>query len=258
MPTVTVGGVEFHYRQAGEGPVDVVFLHGFCQSSLWWEPTLARLPAGYRGLALDLKGFGRSSKPAGTYGVPVAADEVRSFLDALSLQRVALVGGSMGGVVAQCFAALYASRLQSLVLAATGPYLRDPAAARERARRFASMDWTRENLAEVIGPFFLTLPEDFPQLVDEALCASREAMVQITLSMASLNLLPALHGLQVPTLILQGAQDRIRPPTEGLRLHEAIPGSEFHAVEGASHTPAREQPEAFHDLLWRFLRAHLV
>jgi len=34
MPTVTVGGVEFHYRQAGEGPVDVVFLHGFCQSSL--------------------------------------------------------------------------------------------------------------------------------------------------------------------------------------------------------------------------------
>lgn len=92
MPTVSLGGVEFHYRQAGEGPADVVFLHGFCQSSLWWEPTLARLPAGYRGLALDLKGFGGSSKPAGTYGIPIAADEVRAFLDALGLERVALVG----------------------------------------------------------------------------------------------------------------------------------------------------------------------
>jgi pimeloyl-ACP methyl ester carboxylesterase len=255
MPTVSLGGVEFHYRQAGEGPADVVFLHGFCQSSLWWEPTLARLPAGYRGLALDLKGFGGSSKPAGTYGIPIAADEVRAFLDALGLERVALVGGSMGGVVAQCFAALYASRLQSLVLAATGPNLRDPAAARERAERFASMEWTRENLTGVIGPFFLTSPDDFPRLVDEAMRASREAMVQITLSMASLNLFPPLQDLQVPTLIVQGAQDKIRPPAEGLRLHEAIPGSEFHAIEGASHTPAREQPEIFHDLLWRFLLA---
>ncbi|MHB1132779.1 MAG: alpha/beta fold hydrolase [Chloroflexota bacterium] len=255
MPTLTVAGIDFHYRQAGSGPRTVVFLHGFCQSSLWWEPTLARLPQGWQGLAFDLKGFGGSSKPAGSYGVPVAADELRACLDALGLARVALVGGSMGGGVAQCFAALYADRLSHLALVATGPYQRDPAAARERAAWFASLLWQRETLAGIIRPFFLREPERFAELVDEALRASRAAMVQTTLSMASLNLLPALQSVVVPTLIVQGADDSIRPPAEGELLHRAIAGSQLFVLPRASHTPAWEQVEAFHELLWGFLVA---
>lgn len=255
MPTIAIGGVEFHYRQAGDGPVGVLYVHGFCQSSLWWEPALHQLPAGYRAFALDLKGFGGSSKPAGTYGIAVAADEVRAFLDALGLPQVVLVGNSMGGVVAQCFAGLYGSRLRRLVLVGTGPYLRDPAGAFERARRFRTMEWTRETLADVIRPFFLTPPADFPQLVDEALRAGREALVHLTLSMGSLNVLPGLRALPVPTLIVQGAQDTIRPPEEGQRIQAMIPGSQLHVLEGASHTPMLEQAEAFHALLWRFLAA---
>ncbi|MCL4466964.1 MAG: alpha/beta hydrolase [Chloroflexi bacterium] len=253
MPTIAVGGIEYFYRQVGSGPRTVAFLHGFCQSSLWWEPTLQALPQGWQGLALDLKGFGGSSKPAGTYGVPVAADELRAVLDSLGLERVALVGGSMGGAVAQCFACLYAGRLHGLALVASGPYQRDPAAGRARAERFADMPWTRENLAGIIAPFFVSLPAGFERLVDEALRAGREALVQLTLSLASLNLLPSLRGVSVPTLIVQGAQDSIRPPAEGRLMHEAIAGSELHIVENASHTPAWEQPEAFRPLLWRFL-----
>jgi 3-oxoadipate enol-lactonase len=253
VPTVTAGGVDFYYREAGSGPRTIVFLHGFCQSSLWWEPTLQALPAGWHGLAVDLKGFGGSSKPAGSYGIAVAADELRAVLDAFRLERVTLVGGSMGGAVAQCFASLFAGRLNGLALVAAGPYQRDPAAGRERADRFAGMAWTRENLAGIIAPFFLATPAGFERLVDEALRAGRQALVQITLSQASLNLLPALMGVKLPTLIVQGAQDSLRPPAEGRLMHEAIVGSELHIIDGASHTPAWEQPQVFRALLWQFL-----
>ena len=253
MPFVTVEGARFHYRTSGDGPTDVVFVHGFCQSSLYWEPSLGSLPSSCRGFALDLRGFGDSDKPEEPYTLPVLADEVAAFLDALGLNRVALVGNSMGGVVCQAFATRHRGRLSKLALLSTGPFVRDPVAARDRARRFATMAWEREAFSALIARFFVRRPDNFEELVDVAMRASRRAMVEITLSMASLSFLEALRGLAVPTLIVQGAEDTIRPPEEGRLLHEAVEGSRFFVLEGASHTPMLERPEQLHALLWDFL-----
>jgi pimeloyl-ACP methyl ester carboxylesterase len=253
MPRIAVDGIGLHYRTAGEGPNAVLFLHGFCQSSRFWEEALGRLPAGYRGFALDLKGFGDSDKPPGPYGIPVFADEVVGFASALGLDRFALVGNSMGGVVCQSLATRYPFKLTRLVLVSTGPYARNPEGARERAGRFASMAWDREPFREMVRGFFHAPPDAWESLVDVAMEARREAMVGSTRSSASLNFLPAMRSVTVPTLIVQGERDASRTPEDGRELHEAVRGSRFHVLEGAGHTPQLERPDLFYPPFTDFL-----
>ncbi|MHB1415823.1 MAG: alpha/beta fold hydrolase [Chloroflexota bacterium] len=253
MPYAEIDHVRLHYRTAGGGDVPVVFIHGFCQSSLWWEPTLRQLPSGFRAFALDIKGFGDSDKPAGPYGVSLFADDIRKFLDAQGLERIVLVGNSLGGLICQSFATRYQERLERLVLSATGAFVRDPEAAKGRAAHFGEMPWTRENLGGLIGGFFARRPDNFERLVDDAVKASREAAVQTTLSMASLNLLDVLRSVTVPTLIMQGGADQIRPPREGELIHQVVQGSLLRVLGGAGHTPMVDRPDLYHPLLFNFI-----
>src|SRR5687767_1199258 len=112
MPYADLSGGATFYRAAGEGRPVVVCVHGFCQSSVYWQPTLDQLAAaGARGIAPDLPGFGRSARVAGPYTMDRYADGLAELLDALGLERVALIGGSMGGVIAQQFALRHPMRL---------------------------------------------------------------------------------------------------------------------------------------------------
>ena len=99
----------------------VLCIHGYCQSSAYWAPTLERLAqTGTRGLAPDLPGFGASTSHSGPFTMEAYADGLVALLDARGIERVALVGGSMGGVVAQHFALRHPGRLDRLLLDATG------------------------------------------------------------------------------------------------------------------------------------------
>src|SRR5262245_26707483 len=117
-------------EQTGAEPT-VLCVHGYCQSSTYWAPTLDRLArVGVRGLAPDLPGFGASAHLPGPYTMEAYADGLAALLDARRLERVGLVGGSMGGVVAQHFALRHPARLARLLLVATGGAMGDPTAGR--------------------------------------------------------------------------------------------------------------------------------
>jgi pimeloyl-ACP methyl ester carboxylesterase len=84
----------------GQGPT-VLCVHGFCQSSAYWRPSLDRLAAtDAHCLAVDLPGFGGSAAEPGPYTMEAFADALAQLLDRKGVASVALVGGSMGGVVA--------------------------------------------------------------------------------------------------------------------------------------------------------------
>lgn len=108
-----------HCALGGEdGGVPVLFVHGNVSSSVFWEDTLDALPGGYRGIAPDLRGFGRSeTKPLdATRGVSDFADDLHALFEALGLERLHLVGWSAGGTVAMQYAVDHAERLLSLTL----------------------------------------------------------------------------------------------------------------------------------------------
>jgi pimeloyl-ACP methyl ester carboxylesterase len=110
------------------GPADgepVIFVHGNLSAARFWEETLAALPARFRGIALDMRGYGRSeTKPVdATRGMRDFSDDLWALVEALKLDRPHLVGWSLGGCVVMQYAIDHPERVASITLSATGsPY----------------------------------------------------------------------------------------------------------------------------------------
>jgi pimeloyl-ACP methyl ester carboxylesterase len=243
-------------ERAGTEPA-VLCVHGYCQSSAYWAPTLGRLAlAGVRGLAPDLPGFGASAPLPGPYTMEAYADGLAVLLDARGIERVALVGGSMGGVVAQHFALRHPARLARLLLMATGGAMGDPAAGLARADEVAAAPWDAAAVEPVVKGFFRNPPppEHLAEYRRIALMASHEAAVEAARSNARSRTLERLGEIRVPTLIIQGRHDRARTPEHGAQMRDRIPGSRLEVLEASGHTPQLEEPDAFHALALPFLR----
>jgi pimeloyl-ACP methyl ester carboxylesterase len=245
----------FAYERQGREPA-VLFIHGFCQSSAYWVPTLDRLAAlGVRGLAPDLPGFGASAKQGGPYTMAGLADTLASQLDAWGMRRVVLVGGSMGGVVAQHLALRHPDRLHRLLLVATGAVTANEAVALEKADALAAAVWNEETVTPIVGGFFHQRPpaSKLAEYRKIALSASQPAAVEAARSNAVNRTLDDLGSIRVPTMIIQGRHDRARMPEHGADMRDRIAGSRLAVIEDAGHTPHLEQPETFHEAALPFL-----
>jgi pimeloyl-ACP methyl ester carboxylesterase len=231
-------------------------VHGYCQSSAYWMPTLERLAAAGAGaLAVDLPGFGASARLPGPYTMEAYADGLAALVAARGLGRVVLVGGSMGGVVAQHVALRHPTRVARLLLVATGAVMGDPGAGLARAEAVAAAPWDDAAVAPVVAGFFRKPPlpprlEEYRRIAREA---AHEAAVDAARSNARSNTLAQLGEIRVPTLIVQGRHDRARTPEHGALMRDRIPGARLEILEGSGHTPQLEEPEAFHALVLPFL-----
>jgi pimeloyl-ACP methyl ester carboxylesterase len=244
-------------ERPGKEPA-VLCIHGYCQSSAYWAPTLERLAAaGIRGLAPDLPGFSSSASLPGPYTMTAYADRLAELLEARGLGPIALVGGSMGGVVAQCFALRHPTRLVRLLLVATGGFTADPAAGLARAAAIAARAWTAEIVHPIVAGFFHRPPESgkLEEYRRIALSASHQAAVEAARSNAESRPFDRLDEIRVPALIIQGRHDRARTPEHGALLRDRIPGARLEVLEDCGHTPQLEVPDAFHALALPFLLA---
>lgn len=247
-----------HYvERSGREPA-VLCIHGYCQSSAYWVPTLQRLgTAGIRGLAPDLPGFGVSASLPGPYTMMGYADRLAELLDACGLERIALVGGSMGGVVAQFFALRHSARLVRLLLVATGAAMADPKAGLARADAIATAPWDEEAVQSIVAGFFYHTPgaAELQEYLRIARMASHPAAVEAMRSNAETRTLDRLGEIQVPTLIIQGRYDKARTPEHGALMRDRIPQARLEVLENSGHTPQLEEPEAFYNLALPFLLA---
>ena len=245
----------FALERKGGGPA-VVFVHGFCQSSAYWAPSLERVAErGVHGLAVDLPGFARSAKIPGPYTMAGLADALARELDERGQREVVLVGGSMGGVVAQHFALRHAARVVRLLLVATGGFTPNVALALEKADALAAGPWNEEAVAPIVDGFFHQRPPaaQVAEYRRIALSASQPAAVEAARSNAVNRTFEELAAIRVPTLIIQGRHDRARTPEHGAEMRDRIAQSVLAVIEDAGHTPQLEQPQRFHDLALPFL-----
>src|SRR5450759_5246801 len=124
-----LNGHDFSYLDSGDGPA-VLFIHGLTGSSRHWSHLVDALDSDHRVLAPDLHGHGASAKPMGDYSLSAHAATLRDLLDRLGIDRVTLVGHSLGGGIALQFCYLFPERVERLVLVASGGLrtVREPAA----------------------------------------------------------------------------------------------------------------------------------
>lgn len=244
------------YRIHGDGTPVVVCIHGFCQSSEFWAPAITHFAAvGAKAIAIDLPGFGSAADAPGPYTMEGYADLIAAFLDTLSLEQITVIGGSMGGVVAQHFALRHLRRLERLILVATGAQTPDPAGALAKADMMATDPLTDADIARMVDGFFfhpLTEPER-RHYGEIARAASREAAVIAARSNACSNTLDQLSRITAPTLVVQGRHDRGRTPEHGTRMCGLLPNARLKVLENSGHTPQLEQPEAFYEAVVPFV-----
>ena len=94
--TLRANGVSFHVAQTGHG-APLLFLHGWPEFWLTWEPVVTRLEGRFRSIAPDLRGFGDSDKPQGPFGATDHSADMLALLDALKIDRVGVIGHDVGG-----------------------------------------------------------------------------------------------------------------------------------------------------------------
>ena len=239
-------------------PPAVVCVHGYCQSAAYWEPTLERLAQlGARGIAVDLPGFAGSANNPGPYTMEGLADALAGFLDGRKLGPVVLVGGSMGGVVAQHFVLRHPGRVLRLLLVATGAYTADPEGALANADALAGASWGEELVTPIINGFFWQKPPEpgLARLRQIAAMTAQDAAIEAARSNARSRTLERLSAIQVPTLIIQGRYDRVRTPEHGAEMRDRIRGARLEVLDSSGHTPHLEEPRAFHRIALPFLLA---
>src|SRR6201985_513781 len=138
----TIHGYKRAYRIAGSGPA-ILLIHGIGDNSTTWQTVQTALAQRFTVIAPDLLGHGRSDKPRADYSVAAYANGMRDLLSVLDIDRVTVVGHSLGGGVAMQFAYQFPQLVERLILVAAGGVTKDV----NVALRFASLPMGSEALA---------------------------------------------------------------------------------------------------------------
>ena len=270
--TAPADAVRLHIDDSGGSGRPVVLIHGWPLSAQAWEPQVAVLEAaGYRVVAYDRRGFGRSDKPESSYSYDVLADDLQRVMDQCGLQDVTLVGFSMGGgEVARYITRHGESRLRSVVFAAAvPPYLLKTADNPEGPLTPEAAQEKKHALEQDRGAFFNEFTQNFFSVngvlqITEAQRSEAIALCQQSAQHAALACMDAfgmtdfredLKKVSVPTLVIHGDADAIVPfEGSGQRTHRAVPHSQLVVVNGAPHGFNLSHTQAFNDALLSFLR----
>ena len=269
MPNLTTNGFRVHYLRAGRARPHgepVALIHGFSAShAMWWQqvPDLTR--AGFFALAHDLRGHGDSEHPGRGYDPDTLADDLAALFDALAIDRVHLVGLSLGGMVAQRFALRRTERTASLTVAdsfsgAPPPEVMEVFRGHERLAREQGMPALFDRLlvqpALPYGPDY-RIPEEYRPALKRAFLKNR--LETLAAYLGEMEALPdwtaELSGLRCPTLLIVGDADvPCLPPMR--RMAETIAGSELRVIARCGHSSAVEKAAEFNAAALDFLRRH--
>lgn len=264
MKTIQAAWTEFAVDDRGVGP-PILFVHGFPLDHTMWEAQLESLSRSHRVIAPDLRGFGNSKIAEGTVTMEQFADDLAAILDELNVTApVAFCGLSMGGYIAWPFFRRHRVRLGSLILCDTVATADTEEAAAQRHKTAETVLAQGSDVMAKVMPAKLfadgTL-EHKPAIVERIKKVIRGTVPSsIAAALRGMAARPdstsLLADIDVPTLVICGAEDKITPPEAMRKLAEAIDEAEYAEVKNAGHMTPMEQPEAVTTAVRQFLANH--
>ena len=267
-------GVEIRVVERGDtASPPVLLVPGWSCSVYSFRRNIPALgAAGYRAIAVDLKGHGLSHKPAGAeeYTVDALVEHLLDILDALGLDRPAMIGHSMGGSLLFHFAARYPDRVSCLALLSpvglSGARtmwlyrLLTPRFLIPLLRRFQPRLAVRVVLARVYGKRGRCTEEDVDQYWAPTQFPESSDALRDLLHAYDWNALKhrRLDPVRIPAIGIWGSRDHLMP-RGGMDLYERlIPGIELHEIADAGHVVPEETPDEVNQALVAFLRRHVT
>lgn len=269
-----IHGYRRAFVHAGSGPT-LLLIHGIGDCSDTWLQVMATLAKDYTVIAPDLLGHGRSDKPRADYSVAGYANAMRDLISVLDIDRVTIIGHSLGGGVALQFAYQYPDRCERLVLLSSGgvsrevhPLLRLAAVPNGSdvilpLLQFSLTRWAVRRGLDLAQRMETDLGRDADNLlrVLEALpdATSRAAFLRTLRAVVDsrgqvITMLDRCYLTSgMPTLLMWGTRDPIIPFHHAQIAHHAMPGSRLEVFEDAGHFPHHHDPDRFVEVLRDFL-----
>lgn len=266
---ITVNGIRYFLIDQGEGP-EVLLLHGFPDTaSLWRHQISALAAAGFRAIAPDLRGRGRTEAPPRVedYAMPIMVQDVAALLDALEIQRTHIVGHDFGAGLAWLTAAFLPQRVDHLVAISVGhPATRERPTLDELQRSWYQLLFQFEGVAEGVlrqDDWYLLrqllhgdddVEEHIADLARPGALTAALSWYRATFPVARLLApVPRLPPVQAPTLGIWGAGDQFLSEARMVRSAEHVTGSwRYERIEDAGHWIPLDQPERLNRLLLEF------
>jgi pimeloyl-ACP methyl ester carboxylesterase len=271
---IDVGGVHAHVRDyiSSDTKADampLLLIHGSLESLQVWDGWVAELKDRYRVITVDLPGHGLTGPwPRNEYTIEAYTDFIEVLADALRLDRFAIGGHSMGGAVAWSFAATRPEHVTALILVDSAGYPGTGSAplgtqiARWRGigdagAHFKPAPMVRRALSEMYADPAMVTPERLTRYGElQRFPGNRAATLQRLRTQEPLDPTTLRH-LDVPTLIIWGAQDKQVPPADAFRFQNDIKGAKLAIFEKLGHAPEEEDPVATAKAVADFLPTQL-
>jgi pimeloyl-ACP methyl ester carboxylesterase len=270
---VTIHGHRRAYVVKGEGPA-VLLLHGMACDHTTWLPIIDRLAERHTVIAPDLLGHGQSDKPRADYSVGGYANGMRDLLTVLGIDRVTVVGHSLGGGVAMQFAYQFPERTERLALVAPGglgaevtPFIR---AVTLPGFHAAMGVITLPGVRHLVGGAMRRLNRfDHPVVRDLAEIAEiiehlkdpreRRALAHVVRACVDVRgqiitmVDRAYLAQEMPMCVIWGGDDLVIPTKHAQLIARHAPGARVHVLPGVGHFPHKDAAEATADLIHRFV-----
>ena len=258
MGFVRCGDVVLRYCVQGRENAPVLALvNSLGTDARIWEGVVDRLLPHYRVISYDKRGHGLSDAPPGDYSLAHHVADLAGLLDHLDVDRLALAGVSVGGLIAQGFALAHPERLNALVLCDTAAQIGSQAMWSDRMA--AVRDIGMAALADALVERWFS--QTYRDANPDAIAGWRNMLLRMPAdgyagtcaTLRDADLTGDIGAIALPTLVVAGEADLATPVDLVRATADRIAGAQFKIIPGAGHIPSIEQPEVLAGLIHNFL-----
>lgn len=268
------GEIQLAYVDEGRGDQTIIFIHGLGSYLKAWEKNIAGLKDQYRCIAVDLPGYGKSSKKPHSGMMSFYAGVIKDLIDELKLENVVLAGHSMGGQISMMVAINYPEKVEKLILAAPAGFEVFNKGQKQWFRDVMTvegvMKTTVEQIQTNLAYNFYNVPDDAEFMITDRIAmrtaddfeAYCYAVVQSVNGMVDEPVIELLPTIKHPTLILFGVFDNLIPnrflnpdKTESVarKGHEKLQNSKLEMISDCGHFLQFEKADVFNQKVKGFL-----
>ncbi|MDA7087843.1 alpha/beta hydrolase [Pseudomonas sp. SA3-5] len=250
---LTVSDLSIHYYQGGPSNGEtILMIHGFAASKDNWLQFARYFTEDYQVIALDLPGFGDSSKPYASYDIGTQVERLAAFTQALKIKKLHLIGNSMGGHISALYAARYPEQILSVALldnaGIDAPKTSELIERLEHGEPNPLIVKTQQQFDQLLELLFVQVP-NIPERLKHYLAARSIAnsafneRIFAQLVSRYIPLEPVLPKIQAPTLLLWGAQDRVLDVSSIEVMQPLLRRPSVVIMQNCGHAPMIERPE---------------